>query len=303
MDLHGKPEQRHASDPAEASVSRGDVRPFARVYAGVPTRDGAGVQLTRMVGTSSLPDIDPFLMLDQIRSDSREDWIAGFPNHPHRGFETVTLMLAGRMRHGDNQGHSGVIEAGGVQWMTAGRGIVHSEIPEQQDGLLWGLQLWLNLPASAKMTPPRYQEFSADQIPVEQRSGAVVRVIAGTTCSGITGPARSAATDPLLLDVRLAPGARLEEQIPSGHSAFVAVYAGGILGHDAAGAALEVHDPNLAVLGDGAAVVVQAGGEGARFLLAAARPLREPVVRHGPFVMNTESEIRQAVADFRAGRL
>jgi len=281
----------------------GAVRCLVRVHAGVPTTDGAGVQLTRMVGTPSLPDIDPFLMLDQIRSGSREDWIAGFPNHPHRGFETVTIMLAGRMRHGDNQGHSGVIEAGGVQWMTAGRGIVHSEIPEQQDGLLWGFQLWVNLPAAMKMTPPRYQEFAADQVPTEVREGSEVRVIAGTTSTGITGPARSAATDPLLLDVRVEAGASFVEYLPEDHNAFLAVYAGSLRGADPHGQLLEVHDPNLALLGAGSRIAVQAGAAGARFLVAAGRPLREPVVRHGPFVMNTEAEIRQAVDDFRAGRL
>jgi redox-sensitive bicupin YhaK (pirin superfamily) len=269
----------------------------------VPTSDGAGVRLTRLIGTPALSDIDPFLLLDQIRSDSRADYIAGFPEHPHRGFETVTVMLAGRMRHGDSLGHDGVIGPGGVQWMTAGRGIVHSERPEQEDGLLWGFQLWVNLPACAKLCPPRYQEFEADAIPVERRAGVTVRVIAGVTQVGTRGPAESAATDPLLLEVSLEPGAYFREALTAGHNAFVAVHAGGVRGHDVHGRPREVHDPELALLGEGTEVHLQAGGEGARLLLVAGRPLREPVVRHGPFVMNTEAEIRQAIVDYRAGRL
>ncbi len=282
-----------------------NVRRVTRLTRGVPTSDGAGVKLTRMLGNAALPDLDPFLMLDQIRSDERDDYIAGFPNHPHRGFETVTIMIDGKMRHGDNKGHSGVIEGGGVQWMTAGRGIVHSEIPEQENGRLWGFQLWVNLPAAYKMTEPRYQEFAAAEVPVEERDGATVRVLAGETGSGFTGPATSAATKPLLLDVSLAPGARFEEAVPHGHTAFIAVFQGSVKTEaEARGQVgdLEIIDPHLAVFGDGDRVALVAGANGARLLLIAGAPLNEPVAKYGPFVMTTEAEIRQAITDFQAGR-
>jgi len=279
------------------------IRPISAVHAGTPTSDGAGVRLTRLIGSSALPDLDPFLLLDQIRSDRGADYIAGFPEHPHRGFETVTVMLAGRMRHGDHLGHAGVIGAGGVQWMTAGRGIVHSEIPEQEDGLLWGFQLWVNLPANAKLSPPSYQEFSASEIPTERRAGVELRVIAGRTTEGTRGPAQSVATDPLLLDVRLDPGAHFHETLPVGHRVLAAVYSGSLRGQDLQDRSVEVHDPDLAIFGEGQAIALEAGPRGARLLLIAGRPLREPIVRHGPFVMNTEAEIRQAIADYRAGRL
>lgn len=281
------------------------LRRVTRLTRGVPTSDGAGVKLTRMLGNAAVPQLDPFLMLDQIRSDERDDYIAGFPNHPHRGFETVTIMIDGKMRHGDNKGHSGVIEGGGIQWMTAGRGIVHSEIPEQEAGRLWGFQLWVNLPAAHKMTDPRYQEFSADEIPVEERGGATVRVLAGETASGVTGPATSAATKPLLLDVILEPGACYEEVVPVGHTAFMAVYQGAVKTEaEARGEVgdLEIVDPHLAVFGDGERVSLEAGADGARLLLVAGAPLNELVAKYGPFVMNTEAELRQAIADFQAGR-
>lgn len=287
----------------EDTLARCDpVRPILSIHRGVPTADGAGVRLTRLIGATALPDIDPFLLLDEIRSDNGADYIAGFPEHPHRGFETVTVMLAGRMRHGDNLGHRGVIGPGGVQWMTAGRGIVHSEIPEQEAGLLWGFQLWVNLPASAKLSPPSYQEFDAQDIPSEHREGAEVRVIAGLTRAGTRGPARSVATDPLLLDLRLEPGATFRESLPPRHNAFIAVHAGSLRATDTQGRPVTVRDPELARLGDGQEVVFEAGADGARLLLVAGRPLGEPIVRHGPFVMNSEAEIRQAIMDYRGGR-
>src|SRR5262249_31204137 len=197
-----------------------------RTVRGQPTSDGAGVKLTRVIGQRELDVLDPFLMLDEFRSDTASDYLAGFPNHPHRGFETVTYMLAGRMRHGDNQGNSGLLTAGSVQWMTAGRGILHSEMPEQEDGLMWGFQLWVNLPAKDKMTAPRYQDIAPDRIPeVELAPGARVRVIAGAV-AGATGPVQGVATAPVYLDLRLAQGAQAEIPLPVGHNAFVYVYEG-----------------------------------------------------------------------------
>ncbi|MHA6287481.1 pirin family protein [Maricaulis sp. CAU 1757] len=282
---------------SQATETRPRVRPITRISRGLPTSDGAGVKLTRMLGHSGLMELDPFLMLDQFRSDEASDYMAGFPEHPHRGFETVTVMLDGRMRHGDNKGHSGVIEGGGLQWMTAGRGIVHSEFPEQEEGRLWGFQLWINLPSSHKMTEPGYQEFDADAIPVENRDGARLRVLAGRLSSGLTGPARSAATNPLLVDITLQPGAQLEEALPAGHTAFIAVYKGAVTDGDT-----EVADPNLGILGEGEVLSLEAGPHGASLLLVAGKPIGEPVARHGPFVMNTQAELVQAVRDFQNGR-
>ncbi|HET7674354.1 MAG TPA: pirin family protein [Gammaproteobacteria bacterium] len=267
---------------------------------GHPTSDGAGVRLNRVMGTQMLPDLDPFLLLDEFRSEDANDYIAGFPNHPHRGFETVTYMLAGRMRHGDNQGNSGLLTAGSVQWMTAGRGIVHSEMPEQEDGLMWGFQLWVNLPAADKMTAPRYQDIAPDAIPVVDAGGGVrIKVIAGEI-GGTRGPVAAVATEPVYFDIELPPGARYTAALPASHNAFVYVYAG----------AAEVGSPaertargELSVLGSGDSVTVAAIDEAAKLLLVAGRPLGEPVVRYGPFVMNTERQIHEAVADFRAGRL
>lgn len=279
------------------------IRALHASYRGMPASDGAGVRLTRLLGTPQLPELDPFLMLDQFHSDQAGDYIAGFPDHPHRGFETVTIMLAGRMRHGDNQGHSGVIGPGGLQWMTAGRGIIHSEMPEQEDGLLWGFQLWINLPASHKMNPPVYQEFSAEEIPLEQREDAsMVRVLAGRLSSGVQGPARSVATEPLLLDVQLPAGATFHEAVPAGHQAFIAVYQGDVSLADSASRKALVKAPSIGVLGKGDSVVLEAGAEGASLLLAAAAPIGEPVARYGPFVMNTDQELQQAVMDFQQGR-
>ena len=272
-------------------------RPIDRIHRGIPTSDGAGVKLTRMLGHQGLMQLDPFLMLDYFSSDNADDYIAGFPNHPHRGFETVTIMIEGRMRHGDNKGHSGVIEDGGIQWMTAGRGIVHSEIPEQKDGRMWGFQLWVNLPSHLKMTDPGYQEFARDEIPVDNREGSAVRVLAGELANGVRGPARSAAIEPLLLDITLEPGARFEESVPEDLNAFIAVYRGGV---ECEGQRVET--PSLAVLGEGDQLKLTAGPDGASLLVVAGKPIGEPVARYGPFVMNTQAELQQAVVDFQAGR-
>ena len=274
-------------------------RAVMRTVRGMAASDGAGVRLSRLIGQPALDMLDPFLLLDEFKSDRADDYIAGFPDHPHRGFETVTYMIAGRLRHGDNKGHSGVIEAGGVQWMTAGRGIVHSEMPEQQDGLLWGFQMWINLPAADKMKPPAYQELGRERIPEESADGVALRVIAGTTRAGTTGPVAGIPTAPLYLDATLAPGATLDEDVTVTANAFVYVYEGEALADD--GTALAAG--TLAVLGPGNAVRLAGGKSGARLLLVAAEPLGEPVARAGPFVMNTREELMQAFADAQSGRL
>jgi redox-sensitive bicupin YhaK (pirin superfamily) len=265
---------------------------------GQAASDGAGVKLTRVIGSRTLADLDPFLLLDEFRSDDPDDYIAGFPAHPHRGFETVTYMLAGRMRHGDNQGNQGLLGPGSVQWMTAGRGIVHSEMPEQEDGLMWGFQLWVNLPARDKLTAPRYQDIAPQRIPEVSLPGGSVRVIAGEL-GGARGPVEAPATEPVYLDVRLNADARFETPLPGTHNAFVYVYDGAI----GAGEGERVNRGELAVLGDGATFHARAIDGPARFIVVAGRPLREPVARYGPFVMNTEAEIRQALLDLQAGRL
>mgnify|MGYP001814743351 CR=1 FL=1 len=278
-------------------------RKVSRVIRGRPATDGAGVELTRVIGQPDLPMLDPFLLLDAFRSDRPGDYIAGFPPHPHRGFETVTYLLAGRMRHKDNAGHEGVIEPGGIQWMTAGRGIVHSEMPEQEQGLLEGFQLWVNLPAEHKMDAPSYQEHAANRIPEEQRrDGARVRVIAGRSSEGTRGPVVQPLTEPLYLDVDLPAGAAFSEALPARHNGFLYVVSGNVLAEDVEGHAIRLARDDLAVLSHGEQVSVHAGDSNARFLLVAGRPLNEPVARGGPFVMNKQAEIRQAFADFEAGR-
>lgn len=277
------------------------IRPIAFKTAGMAASDGAGVSLRRMIGTPELDLLDPFLMLDWFHSDEPQDYLAGFPDHPHRGFETVTFIINGRMRHWDNKGHEGVIEPGGIQWMTAASGLVHSEMPEQENGLLSGFQLWINLPAAEKMGPPLYQEFEKARIPVETRQGASVNMITGTTGTGTTGPVTGRPTDPFYADIHLAPGARFDEPVAATHNAFVMVHDGALtITGDGGGS---VSTGELAVLGHGDRLTVETGADGAKFLLVAARPLGEPVARAGPFVMNTEAELHQAFADFRAGRM
>lgn len=272
-----------------------------QIITGQATSDGAGVQLVRVIGQQALMELDPFLLLDAFRSDDPDDYIAGFPPHPHRGFETVTYLLNGRMRHKDNAGNEGVIEPGGIQWMTAGKGIVHSEMPEQQDGMLEGFQLWINLPAAHKMTAPAYQEHDAAQIPLEERDGSSARVISGTTSMGTTGPITQPLTDPLYLDVTLEAGARFDEALDAGHNAFVYVISGGLTLAGEDGAEVGLERDQLAVLGDGDEVRFSGGDQGGRFLLVAGKPLLEPVARGGPFVMNTEDEVRQAFSDYQHG--
>ena len=270
-----------------------------RKLRGQATSDGAGVKLTRVIGTQALNYLDPFLLLDEFRSDDPGDYIAGFPEHPHRGFETVTYMLAGRMRHRDNQGNHGLPKPGSIQWMTAGRGIIHSEMPEQEDGLMWGFQLWVNLPASQKMKTPGYQDIDPEAVPVvASDSAAHVRVLAGEY-AGATGPVKGVPVDPLYLDVTLStPGSRAEIPVKPGHNAFIYVFEGEARVGDAD---TGLQRGELGVLGEGDALVVSAA-EHARFILVAGRPLGEPVARHGPFVMNTPEEIRAAFDDFQSGR-
>ena len=272
-----------------------------RTISGTPTSDGAGVRLTRVIGGAALPDLDPFLLLDEFGTDKAEDYIAGFPSHPHRGFETVTYMLDGRMRHKDNRGNEGLLTPGSVQWMTAGRGLVHSEMPEQESGRMRGFQLWVNLPASEKMTAPKYQEFAPERIPqVSPRVGVTVKVIAGEV-EGTQGPIVQPATDPLYLDITLDAGVAWDYALPEGHNVFAYVFEGDLqmgVGNDAR----PVRNQQMAVLGGGARLHLAAGDQGARLILVAGRPLREPVMRHGPFVMNTRQELMQAFVDFQEGR-
>ncbi|MCB1745716.1 MAG: pirin family protein, partial [Gammaproteobacteria bacterium] len=233
-------------------------------------------------------------------SDDPDDYIAGFPEHPHRGFETVTYMLAGRMRHGDNLGNSGLLEAGSVQWMTAGRGILHSEMPEQEDGLMWGFQLWVNLPARNKLRAPRYQDIPPADIPGLTLAGARLRVIAGAW-GEVQGPVQDIDAAPVYLDLELDPGAILAVPLPRGHAAFVYCF-GGELAIGDGGAATLLERRRLAVLGDGDSVRLAAGTAGARALVVAGQPFGEPIARYGPFVMNTREEIMTAIEDLRSGR-
>lgn len=276
-------------------------RSVIRIVQGQATSDGAGVRLFRVIGGQSLPELDPFLLLDEFLSDNPDDYIAGFPEHPHRGFETVTYMLAGRMRHGDNQGNSGLLEAGSVQWMTAGRGILHSEMPEQQDGLMWGFQLWVNLPARDKMIAPRYQDLPPHTIPaVRTSAGNRVRVLAGTFAT-VSGPVTGVAAEPIYFDMEIGPGSSETVALPPAHNAFVYCYQGAITVGSDDDVALVGHR-RLAVLSLGERVHLTAAGDGARVIVVAGKPFGEPVARYGPFVMNTREELMQAVDDMRNGR-
>jgi redox-sensitive bicupin YhaK (pirin superfamily) len=273
------------------------IRPVLKTVKGMPSSDGAGVRLTRILGTSEARMFDPFLMLDHFDSADASDYLAGFPDHPHRGFETVTYMLEGKMRHGDNHGHSGVIGTGGVQWMRAGRGIVHSEMPEQTEGRMRGFQLWVNLPARLKMSEPDYQEFEADRIPVETREGGVsLKVIAGTTSSGTAGPVKGEPAEPVYFDIELPAGAVFEEPVAADRSAMLVIYEGELGFTDGT----RVKALGATFLGSGDKVRFQAV-KPSRVLLIAGRPIGEPVAWGGPFVMNTRDEVEKAFADFQAG--
>ncbi len=272
-----------------------------RRVVGRAASDGAGVRLTRVIGGPDMPDLDPFLLLDEFGTDKAEDYLAGFPSHPHRGFETVTYMLDGRMRHKDNHGNEGLLTPGSVQWMTAGRGLIHSEMPEQEAGLMRGFQLWVNLPAREKMTDPCYQEFAPERIPVVRPAdGVEVKVIAGEV-DGVAGPIAQPATDPVYLDIALQPGCSWAYALPAGHNVFGYVFEGAVTvgqGDDAR----PLQQRELGVFGAGELLQLEAGDAGARLILVAGRPLREPVMRHGPFVMNTKQELMQAFVDYQEGR-
>ena len=282
------------------------TRTLQQVIESVPTSDGAGVKLRRSLGRSQQLRLDPFLMLDEFSSENADDYIAGFPNHPHRGFETVTYMLDGHMLHQDHMGNRGDLRSGDVQWMTAGRGIIHSEMPQQESGRMRGFQLWINLPAREKMKAAGYRDIPASQIPVVALpGGGRVRVIAGTLESdgrSTPGPMQGLTTDPLYFDVELPAGAAFSHPVTSGYNAFLYVYEGGVeVGPAGAAHALKTHSAGVLSAGD--RIEARATGEGARFILLAGRPLQEPVVQYGPFVMNTSAEIERAIRDYQTGRL
>lgn len=272
-------------------------RSIEQLVSGVATSDGAGVKLTRVLTGKLQRRLDPFLMLDAFGSDVPDEYIAGFPDHPHRGFETVTYMLAGRMRHRDNAGHEGLLENGGVQWMTAGRGVIHSEMPEQEQGAMEGFQLWLNLPAKAKMSEPWYCDYTSDAIPeYVTDQGVKVRVIAGRS-NGVEGVVHRDVTEPLFLDVHLPAGTTFQTLLPQTHNAFLYVYRGEIsIGETV------VTAQRMGILDNAGDGVSLTASTGARLILLAGKPLNEPIVQYGPFVMNTQQQIHQALDDFRAGR-
>jgi redox-sensitive bicupin YhaK (pirin superfamily) len=275
-------------------------RTITRKLPGMPTEDGAGVKLTRMVGTPELSHVDPFLMLDVIRSDDPTGYLAGFPEHPHRGFETISYMIQGSMKHRDNHGGEGLISDGGVQWMKAARGVVHSEMPAQSDGALFGFQLWLNLPAAEKMDMPWYRDIPAAEIvDLALEDGAHAKLIAGSW-NGKTGPGPQRTTAPFFADVSVPAYGHADIPVPEGHAGFVFVFEGAAsFGPDGEGQT--VRDGEIAILGEGGALHVTGLAKPARFLIVAGKPLREPIAKYGPFVMNTPEEIQTAISDFRAG--
>ena len=275
-------------------------RRVERLVQGQGTSDGAGVKLVRVLTQDLQRRLDPFLMLDNFGTENPGDYIGGFPDHPHRGFETVTYMLQGRMRHRDSVGNVGLLVPGSVQWMTAGRGVIHSEMPEQQEGAMEGFQLWLNLPSHSKMRDPWYRDIASEEVPEWQGDGAQVRIIAGSS-HGVTGAMQREVTEPLYLDVRLQPGASFHQPLADDLNAFLYVYRGELTVADTV-----VRRHRMAILANtpgSHGTVLTAGAEGAQAILVAGKPLKEPIAQYGPFVMNTQQEIVQAVQDFQAGRL
>lgn len=281
-----------------SNMSSHPFRTVERLVKGVATSDGAGVRLTRVLTQPLQRRLDPFLMLDAFRNDNPDDYIGGFPDHPHRGFETVTYMIAGRMRHHDSAGNEGLLGPGGAQWMTTGSGLIHSELPEQDEGLMEGFQLWLNLPAKNKMVAPSYRDIPPAAIPEYTRDDGVrVRVIAGAS-HGVAGAVQRPDTEPLYLDVHLPAGSRFVQPIPVGHNAFTYTYRGSVNIADTA-----VDDRNMAILANnGAGEVCIEAVEEARLLIIAGQPLDEPIAQYGPFVMNTAAQIEQTLQDYRAGK-
>ncbi|WP_339670885.1 pirin family protein [Dasania marina] len=291
------------------------LRKLKRIVQAQASSDGAGVRIQRLAGRDLNRAMDPFLMIDEIRSEDGADYIGGFPSHPHRGFETITYMKQGLMRHKDHMGNEGLLAAGDVQWMTAARGVIHSEMPEQSEGLLHGFQLWLNLPAAEKMLPAAYADYASEQLPVfELGDGSAIKVIAGTyspfsgdqrsagpevNAKSVTSPIPQGTTEALYWDLQLAPGAQWQAAIPAGHNLAVYVYEGSTV--EVEGMALATRQ--LGLYGDGEGLQLQAGSQGLSALVVAGKPLKEPIAQHGPFVMNSTEEIEQAIADYQAGRL
>lgn len=275
-------------------------RSVERLVNGVATSDGAGVKLTRVLTQPLQRRLDPFLMLDAFGTDQPEDYIGGFPDHPHRGFETITYMIAGRMRHRDSAGNEGLLENGGVQWMTAGRGVIHSELPEQEDGRMEGFQLWLNLPAHDKMRAPWYRDIPAAQLPHFRTAQGVEGVVIAGVAHDVPGAVQRAGTEPLYLDVALPAGADFRQALPAGHNAFIYVYRGSV---SVAGTLVSARQMAILTnqLADG--VELQNASAASQVLIIAGKPLNEPIAQYGPFVMNTQEELRQAVQDFQSGRL
>lgn len=278
------------------------LRKVAKIIQPEATSDGAGVKLKRSIATRTLDYLDPFLLFDHFGSEDPDDYIAGFPIHPHRGIETVTYMLAGAVKHHDSSGNSGIIRAGDVQWMTAGGGIMHEEMPQLEGGRLDGFQLWVNLPAHLKMSKPRYQEIAAAKIPtVEKGNGVLIRVIAGTV-DDVRGSVTDIAADPTYLDVLVPGNTAFSHAIPAGHTAFAYVYAGaGNFGVTNDDAGTQVPAPHLVIFDDGNEIRITTAAGEVRFLLISGKPLNEPIVRYGPFVMNTDEEIEEALLDLRRG--
>lgn len=280
------------------AISSHQFRTVERLVAGVQTSDGAGVRLTRVLSQNLQRRLDPFLMLDAFRNENPDDYIGGFPDHPHRGFETVTYMIAGRMRHHDSVGNQGLLGPGGAQWMTTGSGLIHSELPEQEEGLMEGFQLWLNLPASQKMIAPSYRDIPPAAIPeYADENGVVVRVIAGAS-HGVNGAVQRPDTEPLYLDVHLPAGSRFVQPIAAGHNAFTYTYRGSV-----SIAGTTVADRTMAIMANDSAAAVRIEAlEAARVLIIAGQPLNEPIAQYGPFVMNTAEQIHQAMHDYQAGK-
>lgn len=280
-----------------------NYRALIHAFSGSIASDGAGVKITRVIGTPELNVLDPFLLLDCFNSDNPHDYLAGFPEHPHRGFETVTYLLHGKIRHKDSTGHEGLLQSGGVQWMSAAKGILHSEMPEQENGLLQGFQLWVNLPASAKMNDPHYQEYPPETTPLEKReNGTQIRVIAGETDFGTKGPVSNNYIYPTYMDVQLPSNTTWQQALPTMHNSFIYMIEGEITIHaDTEEQNAVLSATELGVLNYGDTVRVESLSKGARFLLVAGKPLNEPIVRGGPFVMNTKEEVLQAFKDFSTG--
>ena len=273
------------------------TRKIQQIIQGQPASDGAGVKLIRSLGSANHLRLDPFLMLDAFSSENPDDYVAGFPSHPHRGFETVTYLLDGHMLHEDHLGNRGDLKSGGVQWMTAGRGIIHSEMPQQENGRMRGFQLWINLPAKEKMKPAGYRDIQPEEIPAVSFSGGKIKIVAGTYES-TSGPVQGGTTEPLYWDVQLNPGKTFEAGVPAAHAVYVYPFEGSV---EIADRVLKTHQGG--VLGSGDGIEVKAGAQGARFLVLAAKPIKEPVVQYGPFVMNTREEIEQAIRDYQNGEL